>query len=81
MAYRALLLLDINMIVSRHWGVRVLPTTFVLDGLRHICYLAEGGRDSGEFQDTRPDKGADCGTGDLRRWLEPGASGCHCSYL
>ena len=79
MVYRAPLLLDDNMIVSRR-GVCVLPTTFVLDGLRHICYLAEGGKDSGEFQDTRPDKGADYGTGGLRRWLEPGASGCHCSY-
>ena len=40
-------LLDDNMIVSRHWGVRVLPTTFVLDGLSHIRYSAEGGRDFG----------------------------------
>ena len=79
MAYRAPLLLDDNMIVSRR-GVRVLPPTFVLDGLSHNCNLGEGGRDSGEFQDTRPDKGTDCGTGDLRRWLEPGASGCHWPY-
>ena len=50
MAYRALLLLDISMIVSRHWGVRVLATTFVLDGLRHICYLAESGRDFGDLK-------------------------------
>ena len=44
MAYRAPLLLDDNMIVSRR-GVRVLPTTFVLDGLSHNCNLAEGGKD------------------------------------
>ena len=44
MAYRALLLLDDNMIVSRR-GVRVLLTTFVLDGLNHICNLVEDGRD------------------------------------
>ena len=49
MAYRALLLLDDNMIVSR-WGVRVLPTTFVLDGLSHICNLVEGGKDFGDFR-------------------------------
>ena len=49
MAYRALLLLDDNMIVSR-WGVRVLPTTFVLDGLSHIYNLAEGGTDFGDLK-------------------------------
>ena len=49
MAYRAPLLLDDNMIVSRR-GVRVLPTTFVLDGLRHICYLVEGGKDFGDLK-------------------------------
>ena len=43
-------LLDDNMIVSRHWGVRVLPTTFVLDGLSHIRYSAEGGRDLGNLK-------------------------------
>ena len=46
MVYRAPLLLDDNMIVSRR-GVCVLPTTFVLDGLSHIRYSAEGGRDFG----------------------------------
>ena len=49
MVYRAPLLLDDNMIVSRR-GVCVLPTTFVLDGLRHICYLAEGGKDFGDLK-------------------------------
>jgi hypothetical protein len=49
MAYRALLLLDDNMIVSRR-GVRVLPTTFVFDGLSHNCSLVEGGKDFGEFK-------------------------------
>ena len=39
------MLLDDNMIVLRHWGVRVLPTTFVLDGLSHSCNLVEGGKD------------------------------------
>ncbi len=43
MAYRALLLLDDNMIVSRR-GCLML-TTFVLDGLNHICNLVEDGRD------------------------------------
>ena len=49
MAYRALLLLDDNMIVSRR-GVRVLPTTFVLDGLNHNCNLVEGGKDFGDLK-------------------------------
>ena len=49
MAYRAPLLLDDNMIVSR-WGVRVLPTTFVLDGLSHSCNLVEGGKDFGDLK-------------------------------
>ena len=44
MAYRAPLLLDDNMIVSPR-GVRVLPTTFVLDGLSCNCNLVEDGRD------------------------------------
>ena len=44
MAYRALLLLDDKMIVSRR-GVRVLPTTFVLDGLSCNFNLVEGGKD------------------------------------
>jgi len=44
MAYRAPLLLDDNMIVLPR-GVRVLPTTFVLDGLSCICNLVEDGRD------------------------------------
>ena len=50
MVYRAPLLLDDNMIVSRHWGVRVLPTTFVLDGLSHNCNLVEGGKDFGDLK-------------------------------
>ena len=49
MAYRALLLLDDNLIVSRR-GVRVLPTTFVLDGLSHNCNLVEGGKDFGDLK-------------------------------
>ena len=49
MAYRALVLLDDNMIVSRR-GVRVLPTTFVLDGLSHNCNLVKGGKDFGELK-------------------------------
>ncbi len=49
MAYRAPLLLDDNMIVSRR-GVRVLPTTFVLDGLSYNCYLVEGGKDFGDLK-------------------------------
>ena len=44
MAYRAPLLLDENMIVSPR-GVRVLPTTLVLDGLSCNCNLVEDGRD------------------------------------
>ena len=43
MAYRALSLLDDDMIVSRR-GCLML-TTFVLDGLNHICNLVEDGRD------------------------------------
>lgn len=49
MAYRAPLLLDDNMIVSRR-GVRVLPTTFVLDGLSYNCYLVAGGKDFGDLK-------------------------------
>ena len=49
MAYRAPLLLDDNMIVLPR-GVRVLPTTFVLDGLSYNCYLVEGGKDFGELK-------------------------------
>ena len=49
MAYRALLLLDDNMIVSRR-GVRVLPTTFVLDSLSHNCNLVEGSKDFGDLK-------------------------------
>ena len=49
MAYRALLLLDDNMIVSRR-GVRVLPITFLLDGLSHNCSLVEGGKDFGDLK-------------------------------
>ena len=49
MAYRALLLLDDNMVVSR-WGVRVLSTTFVLDGLSHNCSLVEGGKEFGDLK-------------------------------
>ena len=49
MAYRAPLLLDDNMIVSRR-GVCVLPTTFVLDGLSHNCNLVEGGKDFGDLK-------------------------------
>ena len=50
MAYSAPLLLDDDMIVLRHWGVRVLPTTFVLDGLSHNCNLVEGGKDFGDLK-------------------------------
>ena len=49
MAYTAPLLLDDNMIVSRR-GVRVLPTTFVLDGLSYICNLVEGGKNFGDLK-------------------------------
>ena len=49
MVYRAPLLLDDNMIVSRR-GVRVLLTTFVLDGLSHNCNLVEGGKDFGDLK-------------------------------
>ena len=49
MAYRAPLLLDDNMIVSRR-GVRVLPITFVLDGLSHNCNLVAGGKDFGDLK-------------------------------
>jgi hypothetical protein len=49
MVYRAPLLLDDNMIVSRR-GVCVLPTTFVLDGLSHNCNLVEGGKDFGDLK-------------------------------
>ena len=38
------------MIVSRHWGVRVLPTTFVLDGLSHSCNSVECGKDFGDLK-------------------------------
>ena len=50
MAYRAPLLRDDNMIVSRPPGVRVLPTTFVLDGLSCYCNLVEGGKDFGDLK-------------------------------
>ena len=49
MAYRAPLLLDDNMIISRQ-RVCVLPTTFVLDGRRCNCNLVEGGKDFGELK-------------------------------
>lgn len=49
MAYRAPLLLDDNMIVSRR-GVRVLLTTFVLNGLSHNCNLVAGGKDFGDLK-------------------------------
>ena len=49
MAYRAPLLLDDNMIVSRRGG-GVLPTTFVLDGLSHNCNLVAGGKDFGDLK-------------------------------
>ena len=49
MAYRALLLLDDNMVVSR-WGVRVLSTSFVLDGLSHNCNLVAGGKDFSDLK-------------------------------
>jgi hypothetical protein len=49
MAYRAPLLLDDNMIVLPR-GVRVLPTTFVLDGLSYNCNLVEGGKDFGDLK-------------------------------
>ena len=49
MAYRAPLLLDDNMIVSRR-GVRVLLTTFVLDGLSHNCNLVAGGKDFSDLK-------------------------------
>ena len=49
MAYRAPLLLDDNMIVSPR-GVRVLPTTFVLDSLNHVCNLVEGSKDYGDLK-------------------------------
>ena len=37
------------MIVSRR-GVRVLPTTFVLDGLSHNCNLVAGGKDFSDLK-------------------------------
>ena len=49
MAYRAPLLLDDNMIVSRR-GVRVLLTTFVRDSLSHNCNLVAGGKDFGDLK-------------------------------
>ena len=49
MVYRALSLLDDNMIVSRR-GVRVLLTTFVLDGLSHNCNLVAGGKDFSDLK-------------------------------
>ena len=49
MAYSAPLLLDDNMIVSRR-GVRVLLTTFVLNGLSHNCNLVAGGKDFGDLK-------------------------------
>ena len=50
MVYRAPLLLDDNMIVSRRRGLRVLPTSFVLSSLSHKCNLVEGGKDFGELK-------------------------------
>ncbi len=50
MAYRAPLLLDDNMIISRHRGVRVLPTSFVLNGLSHNCNLVECGKDFADLK-------------------------------
>ena len=50
MAYRTLLLLDDNKIVSLHRGLRVLPIACVLNGLSHNCNLAEGGKDFDKFK-------------------------------
>ena len=50
MGYRAPLLLDDNMIVSRHRGLRVLPTFFVPNGLSHNGNLAKGGKDFDNFK-------------------------------
>ena len=50
MAYRAPLLRDDNMIVSRHQGLRVLPTSFVLNSLSHNRNLVEGGKDFGDLK-------------------------------
>ena len=43
MAYRALSLLDDDMIVSRRGCLMLTP--FVLEGLNHSCNLVEVGRD------------------------------------
>ena len=50
MAYRAPLLLDHNKIFSLHRGLGVLPTALVLNGPRHNCNLAEGGKDFDNFK-------------------------------
>ncbi len=50
MAYKAPLLLDNNIIVSRRRGLRVFPTSFVLNGLSHNCNLVEGGEDFADLK-------------------------------
>ena len=50
MAYRTLLLLDDNKIVSLHRGLRVLSIALVLNGMSHNCNLAEGGKDFDNFK-------------------------------
>ena len=38
-------LLDENMLMTREWGVRALPTSFIVDAQGRIVYFAEGERD------------------------------------
>ena len=38
-------LLDENMVMTREWGVRALPTSFIVDMQGRIVYFAEGERD------------------------------------
>ncbi len=38
-------LLDEEGVVVKEWGVRALPTTYVVDGAGHIVYRAVGGRE------------------------------------
>ena len=38
-------LFDENMLMTREWGVRALPTSFIVDAQGRIVYFAEGERD------------------------------------
>ena len=78
MAYRALSLLDDDMIVSR----RGVLNADSLCARGPESQLQFGRRRQGRCwsQATRSDTSVDGGTGGLQQWLERGALGCHWSY-